>query len=91
MYKKDDSNGINSVRKNESENSEHEFLNFKEPQNRFQGSNSARLCSLAGRYDDPIPTQFLALKDYLKIPAQEKGGGQKVQGGGVTEIGRQHV
>jgi hypothetical protein len=72
MYKKDDSNGINSVRKNESENSEHEFLNFKEPKNRFQGTNFARLCSLAGRYDNPIPTQFLAPKGCLKIPAREK-------------------
>jgi len=38
--------------------------------------NSASLCSLAGRYDNPIPTQFLAL-DSLKIPALvfKKGGG----------------
>ena len=27
---------------------------FKEPRNRFQGINSASLCSLAGRYDNPI-------------------------------------
>ncbi len=26
-----------------------------EPRNRFQGMNSASLCSLAGRYDNPIP------------------------------------
>ncbi len=32
--------------------------------------NSASLCSLAGRYDNPIPTQFLAPIDCLKIPAQ---------------------
>jgi hypothetical protein len=31
--------------------------------------NSARLCSLAGRYDYPIPTRFLAPIDCLKIPA----------------------
>ncbi len=31
---------------------------------------SCVLCSLAGRYDSPIPTRFLALIDYLKIPAQ---------------------
>jgi hypothetical protein len=27
--------------------------------NRFQGTNSARQCSLAGRYDNPIPTPSL--------------------------------
>jgi hypothetical protein len=31
--------------------------------------NSASRCSLAGRYDNPIPTRFLARKDCLKIPA----------------------
>jgi hypothetical protein len=36
------------------------FETFKEPKNRFQGINSASLCSLAGRYDNPIPTRFLA-------------------------------
>jgi hypothetical protein len=33
--------------------------------------NSAILCSLAGRYDNPIPPPFLAPIDFLKIPAQE--------------------
>jgi hypothetical protein len=42
-----------------------------EPKNRFQGTNSARLCSLAGLYDKPIPTRFLAPIDCLKIPAEE--------------------
>jgi hypothetical protein len=32
--------------------------------------NSASLCSLAGQYDNPIPTWFLAPIDCLKIPAQ---------------------
>ncbi len=32
--------------------------------------NSASLCSLAGRYDNPIPPGFLAPIDCLKIPAQ---------------------
>ncbi len=41
-----------------------------EPRNRFQGINSASLCSLAGLYDNPIPTRFLAPIDCLKIPAQ---------------------
>ncbi len=49
--------------------SEPEFLTFKKPKNRFQGTNSARLCSLAGRYDNPIPSLFLAPIDCLKIPA----------------------
>jgi hypothetical protein len=40
-----------------------------EPRNRFQGMNSASLCNLAGRYDNPIPPQFLAPIDPLKIPA----------------------
>jgi hypothetical protein len=30
--------------------------------------NSASLCSLAGRYDNPIPTRCLAPIDFLKIP-----------------------
>ncbi len=41
-----------------------------EPKNRFQGMNSASLCRLAGRYDNPIPTWFLAPIDCLKILAQ---------------------
>jgi hypothetical protein len=32
--------------------------------------NSASLCILAGRYDNPIPPLFLAPIDSLKIPAQ---------------------
>jgi hypothetical protein len=31
--------------------------------------NSAILCSLAGRYDNPIPPRFLAPIEFLKIPA----------------------
>jgi hypothetical protein len=30
--------------------------------------NSASLCSLVGRYDNPIPTRFLDPIDCLKIP-----------------------
>jgi hypothetical protein len=37
-----------------------------EPMNRFQGINSASLCSLAGRYDVPIPTRCLAPIDLSK-------------------------
>ncbi len=36
------------------------FLNFSGARNRFQGIDSASLCSLAVRYDNPIPTWFLA-------------------------------
>jgi hypothetical protein len=46
------------------------FLNVLGPRNWFQGMNSASLCSLAGRYDNPIPPRFLAPIDFLKIPAQ---------------------
>jgi hypothetical protein len=42
-----------------------------ETRNRCQGINSASLCSLAGRYDNPIPPRCLAPIDFLKIPAQE--------------------
>ncbi len=31
--------------------------------------NSASLCSLAGRYETPIPRRCLAPIDFLKIPA----------------------
>ncbi len=41
------------------------FLNFKERRNR-----SANLCGLAGPYDNPIPTRFLAPIDCSTIPAQ---------------------
>jgi hypothetical protein len=47
------------------------FSTLKEPKNRFQGTNSARLCSLADRNDNPIPTRFLAPIVGLKIPALE--------------------
>jgi hypothetical protein len=43
---------------------------FMKPRNRFQRINFASLCSLKGRYDNPIPTRFLAPIDCLKIPAQ---------------------
>jgi hypothetical protein len=43
---------------------------MKGERNRFQGTNSASICSLAGRYDNPIPNRILALIDCLKVPAQ---------------------
>ncbi len=46
------------------------LLSFKEPKNRYQEINSASLYGLAGRYENPIPTRFLAPIDCLKIPAQ---------------------
>ncbi len=45
------------------------FSTLMEHRNRVQGINSASLCSLAGRYDNTIPTRFLAPIDCLKIPA----------------------
>ncbi len=42
---------------------------FMGPRNWFQGMDYASLCSLAGRYDNPIPRRFLAPIDFLKIPA----------------------
>jgi hypothetical protein len=62
------------------------FLTFKEPKNRFQGTNTARLCSLARRYDNPIPSRFLAPIDCLKTPALfiHPGDGDGRVGGGAT-------
>ncbi len=50
------------------------FTSFfiQRPMNRFLGIDSANLCSLAGQYDNPIPTQFLAPIDCSKIPALVK-------------------
>jgi hypothetical protein len=45
------------------------FKTFMGPMNRFQGIDSASLCSLAGRYHNPIHNWFLVLIDCLKIPA----------------------
>jgi hypothetical protein len=45
------------------------FQTFNEPKNRFYGTKSAWLFSLAGPYDNPIPTRFLGPIDCLKIPA----------------------
>ncbi len=39
---------------------------FMGPQNWFQGMNSASLCSLAGRYENPIPPRSLAPIGFLK-------------------------
>jgi hypothetical protein len=36
---------------------------------RSPGIDSASLCSLAGRYDNPIPSRFLAPMCCSKIPA----------------------
>ncbi len=54
---------------NTTEAEEQEFLTFMEPRNRFQGVNSASLCGLAGRYDNPIPTRLQPPIECLKIPA----------------------
>jgi hypothetical protein len=36
------------------------FKTFEEPRNRFQGIDITSICSLAGRFDNPILTRFLA-------------------------------
>ncbi len=46
---------------------------FKEPRDRFQGIDSASLCSLASLHDNPIPTLFLAHIDCYKIKFQSPG------------------
>jgi hypothetical protein len=61
---------ISLIYKESRKGSELVFLNVYRAQNRFQGMNSASLCSLAGRYNNPIPPRFLAPIDCLKIPAQ---------------------
>jgi hypothetical protein len=53
--------------------------------NRFQGINSARLCSLAGRYDNPIPSRFLAPINCLKIQALRTPIMQRVVDGHRTD------
>ncbi len=50
------------------EESRARILNFKGAQESIPRIQ----CSLAGRYDNPIPTRFLAPIVGLKIPAQEK-------------------
>jgi hypothetical protein len=44
---------------------------FKEPRNRFHGIDFTSLRSLAGRYDNPIPTRFLAPMIVLKFQQLE--------------------
>jgi hypothetical protein len=39
---------------------------------RSTGIDSISLCRLAGRYDNPIPTRFIASIDSTKIPAQAR-------------------
>ncbi len=54
--------------------------------NRFQGTNSARLYILAGRYDNPIPGRFLAPIDCLKILALYVTGSLGWEIGVVVEV-----
>ncbi len=61
-----------------------------EPRNRFQGMNSPSLCSLASRYDSPIPPRLLAPINSLEIPAQvlskEEGGIREDEAMKLTEL-----
>ncbi len=50
--------------------SEPVFLNVYGAQKSIPRNSFRHPCSLAGRYDNPIPTRFLAPMDCLKIPAQ---------------------
>ncbi len=43
------------------------LFNFYRAQERFQVIDSASLCSLEDRYDNPIPTRFLVPIDFSKI------------------------
>ncbi len=43
------------------------FFSSKKAQNWFQGIKSASLCSLTGRYDNPIPTRFPAPIECIKL------------------------
>jgi hypothetical protein len=45
--------------------------------------NSASLCSLAGRYEIPIPPRCLAPIDFLKIPALAR---KATQSGGIDSL-----
>ncbi len=45
------------------------FKTFRDPRNRFQGIDTASLCRLTDRYDNSIPTRFLAPIDCSKIQA----------------------
>jgi hypothetical protein len=49
------------------EKTEPVFLNVYGAPESIQGMNFASLCSLAGRYDNPIPPRFLAPIDFLKF------------------------
>ncbi len=42
------------------------FKLLRSPRILFQGINFSSLCSLAGRYDNPIPTRFLGLQRLFK-------------------------
>ena len=54
---------------------------FMGPRNWCQGMNSASLCSLAGRYENPVPPRCLAPIDFLKIPAQSSAATNKNKAG----------
>ncbi len=50
--------------------------------------NSASLCSLAGRYENPIPPRCQAPIDFLKIPAQESLIKESIPPDYVAMVGR---
>jgi hypothetical protein len=50
---------------------EPELLNFLEAQKSFPRNQFSQLMCLAGWYENPVPTRFLAPIDLLKISALE--------------------
>jgi hypothetical protein len=52
--------------------SEPVFLNVYGAPELIQGMNSASLCSLAGRYDKPIPPRFLASRRLFKNSSSDQ-------------------
>jgi hypothetical protein len=50
--------------------------------------NFSSLCSLAGRYDNPIPPRFLASIESLKIPAQGRIMGNSRKGRALDMMDR---
>jgi hypothetical protein len=56
------------------------FVPVRQARNRFLGSlKGVKIRALAGRYYNPIPTRFLALIDYFKIPAQLISNGERFE------------
>jgi hypothetical protein len=62
-----------------------------EPMNSFQGMNSASLCSLVSRYENPIPPRFQVPIDCLKIPALGEGAKMRYSLGNSSVFSRKET